>query len=45
MQLIASPLTTITQSESLDFLVEYCKRELVETVVVGQPHRWSGETS
>ncbi|MCB9261485.1 MAG: Holliday junction resolvase RuvX [Flavobacteriales bacterium] len=45
LQIIASPLTTVANSEVLDYLKEYCIKEEVETIVVGQPRRMSGELS
>ncbi|MBO6517899.1 MAG: pre-16S rRNA-processing nuclease YqgF, partial [Bacteroidia bacterium] len=45
LQLIASPLTTVDNKEALNFLMDYCTREEVETFVVGQPFRMSGEVS
>ncbi len=45
MQMIASALATVDEKESIDFLKDYCTREEVEAVVVGQPKRWSGELS
>jgi len=45
LQIIASPLTTVPNKESIDFIVNYCSKEVVETIVVGQPFRMSGELS
>ena len=45
LQIIASPLTTVPNKDAVDFLAEYCGREEVETIVVGQPFRMSGEPS
>jgi len=45
LQIIASPLTTVTNKEAVAFITDYCKREEVETIVVGQPFRMSGELS
>lgn len=45
LQIIASPLTTVANNDALDFLVDYCSREEVETIVVGQPFRANGEVS
>ena len=45
IQLIASPLDTIPEKESISFIANYCNREEVETIVVGQPRRMSGELS
>lgn len=45
LQLIASPLTTVSPGEILAFLSEYCLKNKVETLVVGLPLRENGELS
>ncbi len=45
LQIIASPLTTVENKIAVDFIVDYCSKEDVETIVVGQPFRMSGELS
>lgn len=45
LQIIASPLTTVANKDAVSFIVNYCSREAVETIVVGQPFRMSGELS
>ena len=45
LQIIASPLTTVANKDAVDFIVNYCSKEEVETIVVGQPFRMSGELS
>ncbi|MFT5724199.1 MAG: putative Holliday junction resolvase [Bacteroidia bacterium] len=45
LQIIASPMTTVTNKESVQFITDYCTREDVEIIVVGQPFRMSGELS
>jgi putative holliday junction resolvase len=45
LQLIASPMTTVANKESIAFISDYCSKEEVETIVVGQPTRASGELS
>lgn len=45
MQMIASALTTVSTTDALTYLQDYCKREPVSEIVVGQPKRWSGELS
>ncbi len=45
LQLIASPLDTVAETDSITFIANYCSREEVETIVVGQPRRMSGELS
>ena len=37
LRIIASPLTTVAESESISFLTEYLNREEVDTIVVGHP--------
>jgi putative Holliday junction resolvase len=37
MQIIASGLTTVEQPKALNFIVEYCHREEVECLVIGEP--------
>jgi putative holliday junction resolvase len=37
LQMIASPLQTVANSEIFDFLTNYFKNENVETIVVGYP--------
>ena len=41
-QLIASPLTTVSTSELLDFLKNYLQNEAVEKVIIGYPTRLDG---
>ena len=45
LQIIASPLTTVSNKEAVEFITNYCTKEEVETIVVGQPFRMSGELS
>lgn len=45
LQIIASPLTTVLNKEAVEFITAYCGKEEVETIVVGQPFRMSGELS
>jgi putative Holliday junction resolvase len=45
LQIIASPLTTVEEKESIAYLVDYCSKEEVDAIVVGQPRRMSGELS
>lgn len=42
LQMIASPLTTIAESEIFKFLKSYLRDEDVEAIVVGYPTRWDG---
>ncbi len=45
LQIIASPLTTVGEKEAITYLADYCTKEQVEVIVVGQPRRMSGELS
>ena len=38
LQIIASPLCTLSPEEALVFLKEYCTGNPVDAIVVGQPH-------
>jgi putative holliday junction resolvase len=43
MQIIAQGLTTVHSKDIFSFLETYFQKEAVETVVVGEPKRMSGE--
>ena len=45
LQLIASGLTTVATNELLAFLKKYMATENVESMVIGEPKRMSGEAS
>lgn len=45
LRIIASGLDTVPTSEVMDYLKRYCAKEVVETMVVGQARRASGELS
>lgn len=45
LQIIASGLTTVPTKDLLSFLNDYCKKEQVETIVVGEPKRMHDEAS
>lgn len=45
LQLIASPLTTVSGAELIPFLNKYLATERVETIVVGEPRHKDGELS
>ena len=45
LQLIASGLTTVATQELMSFLKEYLAQEKVESMVIGEPKRMSGEAS
>jgi len=44
-QMIASAVGTVDTREVIDFLKNYCAKEEVEELVVGQPRRWDGRPS
>lgn len=45
LQIIATGLTTVHSKDILTFLENYFKKEPVETIVVGEPKRMSGEAT
>ncbi len=45
MQIVASPLTTVAESEALAFVKNYCSTEEVETIVIGLPLDTSGKNT
>jgi putative holliday junction resolvase len=45
LQIIASPLTTVSPSEIEDFLIDYVKKETVEEFVVGYPVQLNNKPS
>ncbi len=45
LQIIATGLTTLHSKDILAFLENYFKKESVETIVVGEPKRMSGEAT
>lgn len=45
LQIIASGLTTVPTSNLLPFLKDYCKKEKVATIVIGEPKRLHNEAS
>lgn len=45
LQLIANGLTTVSTHELFTFLENYFQKEEVETIVVGEPKRMSGEAT
>ncbi|HEU4719353.1 MAG TPA: Holliday junction resolvase RuvX [Bacteroidia bacterium] len=44
-QIIATGLTTVQTHELMKFLEDYFQKETVETVVVGEPKKMSGEST
>lgn len=45
LQLIASGLTTVKTDDLLSFLKEYCEKEDVERILIGEPKRMNNEAS
>jgi putative Holliday junction resolvase len=45
LQIIANGLTTVASNEILTFLETYFQKEKVETLIVGDPKRMSGEAT
>jgi putative holliday junction resolvase len=45
MQIIASPLTTISPSEIESFLLDYLKKEIVDELVIGYPVQMNNKPS
>lgn len=45
LQIIANGLVTVTTSNLMQFLKDYCSKEEVETIVVGEPRQPNGQPS
>lgn len=45
LQIIANGLTTVETSKLFEFLEDYLKKEVVESIIVGLPKQMSGELS
>lgn len=45
LQIIANGLVTVPTSELMSFVLDYCQREDVETIVLGEPRQPNGEPS
>ena len=45
LQIVAGALATVPTHTVVDFILDYIKREKVETVVVGEPRQLNGEPS
>ncbi|HEA30839.1 MAG TPA: Holliday junction resolvase RuvX [Leeuwenhoekiella sp.] len=45
LQLIASGLTTVKTVNLMSFLKEYCQKEQVERILIGEPKRMNNEAS
>lgn len=44
-KIIASGLTTVDSKEMMNFLIELTKKEVIETIVLGEPKRLNNEDS
>lgn len=45
LRIVAGGLTTVASSELCKFVVEYCAKEDVGVIVIGEPHKMNGEES
>lgn len=45
LKIIASPLDTIHAKDAADFVKNYCEKEKVEAIVVGEPKKMNNEAS
>lgn len=45
LQICANGLPTVATHQLLDFLIEYCSRENVELIIVGEPKQMNGMPS
>lgn len=45
LQLIANPLPVVRTCDLLQFLTDYCAREPVERILMGEPRQMNGEPS
>jgi putative holliday junction resolvase len=45
MKIIASGLTAVPSANLLNFIEDYCKKEKVDTIVIGESLRLSGEAN
>ncbi|MDH5398609.1 MAG: Holliday junction resolvase RuvX [Cyclobacteriaceae bacterium] len=45
LKIISSPLTTVSATEILDFIRQYCQKEAVEEIVVGLPVNLQNEAT
>ncbi len=45
LQITANPLTTVPTNTLIEFLTDYCTREPIDKIIVGQPRRMSGQES
>ena len=44
-KIIASGLTTVDSKELMNFLIQICTKEIIETIVLGEPKRLNNEPS
>jgi putative Holliday junction resolvase len=44
-QIIATPMDTVHAKDAPEFILNYCKKEEVEVIVVGEPKRMNNEPS
>jgi len=44
-KIIASGLTTVDSKELMNFLIQLCTKEIIETIVLGEPKRLNNEPS
>lgn len=45
LRIAANPLPVVRTCDLLDFLADYCKREPVDRILVGEPRQMNGEPS
>ena len=45
LQIIASPMDTLHAKDAPDFILNYCNKEEVDAIVVGEPKRMNNEPS
>lgn len=45
LQIIATPLQTVSRDEAMDFIVEYCASQEVEAIVLGAPKNLNNEAT
>lgn len=45
LKLIANPLPVVRTCDLLNFLTDYCSRETVERILVGEPRQMNGQPS
>lgn len=45
LRIVAGGLTTVASSDLAQYIVDYCAREDVGVIVIGEPHKLNGEES